>query len=129
TGDSKGNRKTVVFNNLAVKQKAVLQPVFKHRRWVEQQKSMDPGNGEKSIKEVEADLPPLTGEDASLTRYINHAETVKIQLDNFYNGDNRYKKHRWDMRRARQEEYSRVADQLLHMVGGSIGQQRDPDNK
>jgi len=56
-------------------------------------------------------------------------QTVKLQLDTFYNGRNRYKKHFWDMRRARQEEFNRIADQLLGMVGGSVGQQRDPANK
>ncbi|KAF9951295.1 hypothetical protein BGZ72_007152 [Mortierella alpina] len=127
--DSKNKEGPIVFNNLAVKQKAVLQPTFKHRRWVEQQKNQDPGNGHKAISEIESELPPLLGEDASVTAYIDHVQTVKVQLDRFYNGRNRYKKHRWDMRRARQEEYNRIADQLLKMVGGSIGQQRDPANK
>ncbi|CAO3572041.1 unnamed protein product [Mortierella alpina] len=127
--DSKAKENPIVFNNLAVKQKAVSQPTFKHRRWVEQQKSQDPGNGEQSISNIESELPPLRGEDASISKYIDRVQTVKLQLDTFYNGRNRYKKHRWDMRRARQEEFSRIADQLLGMVGGSVGQQRDPANK
>ncbi|KAG0097641.1 hypothetical protein BGZ93_002305 [Podila epicladia] len=51
-------------------------------------------------------------------------------LDSFYNGNKyQFKRHVWDTQKAKEEEYVRVANSLLHAVGGSIGAKRDPDNK
>ena len=35
----------------------------------------------------------------------------------------------YDARRAHEGEYSKITDQLLRMVGGSIGRRKDPDAK
>lgn len=51
---------------------------------------------------------------------------VENDLDAFYNQSS-FWKHKWDARRARQEEFSRVANSLLQMVGGSIGEKRRED--
>ncbi|KAF9994920.1 hypothetical protein BGZ65_009442, partial [Modicella reniformis] len=83
----------LIFHNLAIKQKAVYQPHFKHRRWMQEEKSKDPGNGLRSIQDIETALPPLRGEGASLTTYLDEYKAVKGQLDDFYNGNNRFKKH------------------------------------
>ncbi|KAF9922742.1 hypothetical protein FBU30_007139 [Linnemannia zychae] len=53
---------------------------------------------------------------------------VENDLDIFYNRSN-FAKHHWDARRARQEEFSRVANSLLQMVGGTIGEKRREDQK
>ncbi|KAF9344368.1 hypothetical protein BGX34_005750, partial [Mortierella sp. NVP85] len=47
------------FFNLAVNQKAVYQPTFKVRRWLEKEKhTVGPGDT-LSIKEIESRFPPL----------------------------------------------------------------------
>ncbi|KAG0352061.1 hypothetical protein BGZ54_002981 [Gamsiella multidivaricata] len=77
------------FYNLAVKQKAVYQPMLKHRRWMNQQK----GNG--PISAIESELPALRGENSGLADYLNEYDKVKHHLDVFYNGHNhQFKKHR-----------------------------------
>ncbi|KAG0287377.1 hypothetical protein BGZ98_004658 [Dissophora globulifera] len=59
-----------------------------------------------------------------------HREKYQEDLEKFYNGDNfQYKKHNWDARRAKQEEYSRVTIELLKAVGGSIWARRHGNNK
>ncbi|KAF9138281.1 hypothetical protein BG015_002437 [Linnemannia schmuckeri] len=39
------------------------------------------------------------------------------------------KKHKWNAKKARTQEYRLVADRLLQLVGGSTGAKRDKDNK
>ncbi|KAG0222161.1 hypothetical protein BGW42_006817, partial [Actinomortierella wolfii] len=145
------------FFNLAVKQKAVSQPTFKYRRWMETQKSMPTMQDQQSdsnsieiqqdgstinsddttttvnkesICSIETAIPPLKGASANVQAYADYQATHKEVLDQFYNGNNfRYKKHKWDAKRARQEEFGRIADSLLRMVGGSIGERRKEDNK
>ena len=65
-----GNTSTesLIFRNLAVKQKAVYQPNFKHRRWMETEKNKDPGNGLKTIQDIETELPRLHGEGACMAK-------------------------------------------------------------
>ncbi|KAG0301577.1 hypothetical protein BGZ99_003391, partial [Dissophora globulifera] len=132
-----------VFHNQSVKTKAVMQPIFKLRRWMEFQKGrqLDVAAGDAmeanvakskplTIQQIESTLPPLSGPEASVLDYTMHREKYQEALEKFYNGDNyRFKKHTWDARRAKQEEYSRVANELLKAVGGSIGTRRHDDNK
>ena len=48
----------------------------------------------------------------------------------FYNGNKfSYKRHKWHAKRARQQEYNQLADGLLRMIGGTIGEKRKPENK
>ncbi|KAG9323017.1 hypothetical protein KVV02_008085 [Mortierella alpina] len=123
-------RTRVVFHNLAIKQKAVYQPELKHRRWMQEQKAKDLGGaGVGSISDIETALPPRRGENACFTDHIGRREQAKGHLDTFYNGNNRFKKHKWDARRAKEEEYRVMTDRLLKLVGGSIGAQRDETNK
>ncbi|KAG0256364.1 hypothetical protein BG011_004594 [Mortierella polycephala] len=83
----------------------------------------------RSISDTEAGLPPLRGEGASLTNYVEQLEAVKGQLDGFYDGNNRFKKHKWDTRRTRDAEYRLITHCLLRMVGGSTGRKRDEADK
>jgi hypothetical protein len=53
---------------------------------------------------------------------------VEADLDSFY-GSVVLKKHKWNARKARTEEYRLIADRLLQLVGGSTGAKRDEDNK
>jgi hypothetical protein len=39
------------------------------------------------------------------------------------------KKHKWNARKARAEEYRLIANRPLQLVGGSTGAKRDEDNK
>lgn len=118
------------YYNLAVKQKAVYQPTFRFRRWLEDEKMATPqGDEEKSITYIETHLPPLRGQDASVIEYVRELEQVEQRLKKFYTGDDhRYQRHRWDMARARQAEYQAIAERLLGIVGGSLGR-RVEDNK
>ena len=128
--------------NLAVNQKAVMQPGFRYRRWLENEKK-------ESISEMESRLPPHRGLGASVTKYCNALKSattdtsmepkdgpeelpkasVGERLLEFYTGaKNRFKRHGWDQERAKQAEYQAIAASLLDIVGGNIGQKLDPAN-
>jgi len=115
------------FFNLAVKQKAVYQPTFKLRRWSENRKQATEIDG-KSITEIETSLPPVRGDRANIADYVERVRGVEEQLHSFYNENHTFKRKRWDSQKARQEEYQRIADSLLKMVGGSYGAMRDVNN-
>jgi len=116
------------FYNLAVKQKAVYQPTFKHRRWLERRKAQLV-HGSQSISDIESSLPPLCGNEGSIQEYVRRLQEVEEHLESFYNSSNVIKKHRWNARRARNEEFRRIADSLLRMVGGSVGRKRADEDK
>ena len=65
-----------VFFNLAVNQKAVRQPTFRHRKWLEEQKSMIPAGSSDSISDIESNMPPLRGKDANISKYLAEVERV-----------------------------------------------------
>jgi hypothetical protein len=110
------------FMNLAVNQKAMYQPTFRFRRWLETEKAMIPDGETESVATIESRLPPLRGTSSSILDYMKALEEVEDRLLKFYTGnDHAYKKHKWDMERARQAEYQVLADRLLGVVGGSIG--------
>ncbi|KAG0227483.1 hypothetical protein BGW41_003808, partial [Actinomortierella wolfii] len=70
----------------------------------------------ESVCSIETAIPPLKGASANVQAYADYQATHKEVLDQFYNGNNfRYKKHKWDAKRARQEEFGRIADSLLRM--------------
>ncbi|KAG0252336.1 hypothetical protein BGZ95_006661 [Linnemannia exigua] len=115
------------FFNLAVKQKAVYQPTFKHRRWLEQRKERA-AEGSVSISHIETSLPSRRGPEASISNYTQREREVEAELDSFY-GNVVLKKHKWNAQKARAEEYILIADRLLQLVGGSTGAKRDEDNK
>ncbi|KAG0244112.1 hypothetical protein BG011_003038, partial [Mortierella polycephala] len=107
--------------------KAVYQPTFKHRRWLERRKGRTV-EGRDSISQIETSLPPRRGPEASISNYIQREQEVEADLDSFY-GSVVLKKHKWNARKARAKEYRLVADRLLQLVGGSTGAKRDEDNK
>ncbi|KAF8958121.1 hypothetical protein BGZ46_002037, partial [Entomortierella lignicola] len=122
------DRKTI-HHNLAINQKAVLQPVFKYRRWLEDEKQKIPKNGSDSIAHIESRLPPLRGLGSSVLNYANDLELIENRLLDFYHGkNNRFKKHILDMTNAKQAEYQAIASRLLGIFGGSIGRPRDDTN-
>ena len=110
-----------------MKQKAVYQPTFKLRRWSENRKQATEIDG-KSITEIETSLPPVRGDRANIADYVERVRGVEEQLHSFYNENHTFKRKRWDSQKARQEEYQRIADSLLKMVGGSYGAMRDVNN-
>lgn len=66
----------------------------------------------------------------STVEYFQELEQVQDRLDAFYNGNNfQYKRHSWDAKRARHEEFRTVANRLLNAVGGSIGRKRAENDK
>jgi hypothetical protein len=119
----------MVFHNLAVKQKAVYQPTFKFRRWLEDRKNINPSNGDSSISNLERSLPPLRGESASFDKYVSRLELVNDRLDEFYNGNKLFARRKWDAKRDRENEYHKIADRLLKMIGGNIGRKKGKRNK
>ncbi|KAG0303018.1 hypothetical protein BGZ98_007060, partial [Dissophora globulifera] len=69
-----------------------------------------------------------TSPASSIKDYVDRLQDVGTQLDSFY--DNVVvKKHKWNARKARDEEYRQIANSLLKLVGGSIGVKRDDNNK
>ncbi|KAF9966593.1 hypothetical protein BGZ70_001851 [Mortierella alpina] len=127
TGDpDKDEVKTL---NLAVNQRAVYQPVFKHRRWSEHKKAQKTSAG-VSIKEIEDDLPPLRGNEADAEAYVARTKDVESTLVKFYSDDDResWKRHKFDLKKAFDEEFRVVADSLLQMVGGTSSAPRDENN-
>jgi len=117
------------FHNVAVSQKAVFQPTLRHRRWLEEAKTIVPEGGGHTISDLESSLPPLRGEGASVIKYLEELERVQEPLDDFYNGKNLlYKRHAWDAERARKEEFRTIANRLLNSIGGSVGATRRKDN-
>jgi hypothetical protein len=119
------------FLNLAVKQKAVFQPTFRFRHWLEgaKQEQVSVDGQQASISNIESRLPSLKGQGSSVFNYVQELERVEECLQNFYAGSgNQYKRHKWDMERARDYEYQLIADRLLGIVGGSFGRRYDPSN-
>ncbi|KAG0345258.1 hypothetical protein BGZ54_005609, partial [Gamsiella multidivaricata] len=112
----------IPHHNLTVNQKAVMQPVFRYRRWLKDEKQLKPEGPERqhqlkpdiglqSTAHIESQLSPLRGPDTSVTNYIEELEKVENRLLEFYNGDNfRFKKHTWDMERAKHIEYQAIAN-------------------
>lgn len=118
------------FTNLAVKQRALYQPSFRFRHWLEASKNKVLDGGEMSISDMESMLPPLRGGDASVTQYVSEEQEFKGSLQTFYDDDhNTFKRHSWDARKAMDGEYDVLCHRLLQMVGGSGGEKRHPTNK
>ncbi|KAI1313011.1 hypothetical protein EDD11_002789 [Mortierella claussenii] len=115
------------FYSLAVKQKAVYQPTLKHRRWLDQRTGRL-ADGQRSVKDIESDLPDLRGTGASVRDYVGRPEDVEVHLDTFYNSV-ALKKHLWDARRAKAEEYRQITNSLLMIVGRSLSAKRKDKNK
>ncbi|KAF9273789.1 hypothetical protein BGZ68_001207, partial [Mortierella alpina] len=84
-----------------------------------------------TIKEIEENLPPLRGDDADVEGYVSRIKEVETTLVNFYSDQDRgsWKRHRFDLKKAFDEEYRMVADSLLRMVGGTSSAPRGEDNK
>ncbi|KAG0220974.1 hypothetical protein BGW41_007389 [Actinomortierella wolfii] len=146
------------FYNLAVKQKAVLQPVLKLRMWMERQKqqelpaladmqvqitavqdsvgqgaqqeiTQEPQRKIRTISDIETAVPPIRGQGANFNMYKQYLDRYWQHLDSFYNTKGRFKKIRWLARRAKMEEYTRLTDSLLRMVDGCVGARRKDGNK
>ena len=119
-----------IYRNLAVKSKAVYQPQFKFRRWMEGQKKIVPPGETTSISDIECGLPALRGENASVINYVTELAKVEERLERFYNGNDMiYKRHKWDAKRAKDREFLEIANSLLKVVGGNVGELRKDDNK
>lgn len=125
--DGESKEPSPKFFNLTVKQKAVYQPTFKHRRRLERRKEQAVEGG-VSIRHIETSLPSRRGPEASVSNYLEREREVEADLDSFY-GSVVLKKHKWNARKARAEEYRLIADRLLRLVGGFTGVKRDKDNK
>ncbi|KAF9117406.1 hypothetical protein BGX30_005523, partial [Mortierella sp. GBA39] len=83
-----------VYFNLAVKSKAVHQPMFRFRRWLEGEKQMIPDGEQESVGNIETRLPALKGQGASVVDYLEELEKVEERLLAFYVGsDHKFKKH------------------------------------
>jgi hypothetical protein len=114
------------FFNLSVKQKAVYQPVLKHRRWLERRR-METMEGGQSISDMESHLPPYRGPDGSVKKYASARQEMETVLYDFHNKP-AIKKNAWNAQLAKEQEFRLVADRLLRMVGGSTGAKREDDN-
>ena len=117
------------FLNLAVKAKAVYQPTFRFRRWLETEKKAIPENEEESIHSIESRLPPLRGSASSVVGYVRELQHVEGRLKAFYAGDDHgFQRRQWDHARARQMEYQAMAERLLSIMGGSLGRRLEDNH-
>jgi hypothetical protein len=83
-----------------------------------------------TIRTIESSLPPLRGANASFADHVEYRKANEAHLDKFYNCKKfRHKKHRHMSKKARALEFHRLADSLLRMVGGSIGEKRKEEDK
>lgn len=83
-----------------------------------------------SICTIESSLPPLRGATASFADHVERRKANQIHLDKFYNGKKyRFKKYKRMSKKARAREFHRLADSLLRMVGGTIGEKRKEGHK
>ncbi|KAF9271681.1 hypothetical protein BGZ68_003203, partial [Mortierella alpina] len=119
------SKEAVVYHNMAVKSKAIYQPILKFRRWLNAGKNVE-NEGERSIQDIEARMPTMRGEQANFEVLTSYLSKHPGQLQEFYG--RQYQKHAWDSRRAMEAEFAAAVDQLLHMVGGSVAKKRRPDN-
>lgn len=114
--------------DLFVKRKAVTQPTQRFQHWLESGKQNTTIGTGRTISEVESSLFLLRDDGASIRLHIEGRDMVEGDLDAFYMyNQSSFWKHKWDARRARQDEFSRVTNSLLQMVGGSIGEKRRED--
>ncbi|KAF9565018.1 hypothetical protein EC968_004278 [Mortierella alpina] len=112
--------------DLAVKRKAVARPTDDFASWLEDRKQNTAGaiTG-TTIQDLESTLPPLVGEGASFCDHVAARRAAEGDLDDFYNSTN-FWKHKWDSEVCQKEEYYKVAEGLLRMIGGSVGRARLP---
>ncbi|KAG0292737.1 hypothetical protein BGZ96_003761 [Linnemannia gamsii] len=81
-----------------------------------------------SITKIESSLPPLRGATVNFAGHVEKHNENAIHLEKFYNGKMyTFKKHKRMTKKARQEEFYKLADSLLRMVGGSIGEKKKKD--
>ncbi|KAG9061655.1 hypothetical protein KI688_007236 [Linnemannia hyalina] len=92
----------------------VVKDAFRFRRWLEDEKHAIQEGEQEIIAKIEGRLPTLKGQGANVVDYVAKLE--------------KYKRHKWDMERARHYEYQLIADRLLGIAGGSIGRPRDSSN-
>ncbi|KAK3841254.1 MAG: hypothetical protein J3R72DRAFT_491720 [Linnemannia gamsii] len=62
----------------SVKHKAVHQPIFRHRRWLENEKAVIPEGEEESVADIETRLSPLRGQSASAINYVDEAIVERL---------------------------------------------------
>ncbi|KAG0273526.1 hypothetical protein BGZ95_010671 [Linnemannia exigua] len=143
------------YINLAAKQKAVAQPTLRHRTWMNRQKGADLKTHSSpptiniestasstvdqpsisiteslSISTIESSLAPLRGSAADFAAHVQGREMHKVHLNKFYNDRRfRFKKFKRMSQKARQREFEHLADSLLRMVGGSIGEKKKEEDK
>jgi hypothetical protein len=109
-----------------VKRKAVSRPTDSFSNWLEDRKDSTIGvSTGKSIHNIETALPPLKGDGASFREHVAARHACEDDLDNFYNKSN-FWKHQWDVKVCRKEEFYKVAEGLLNMIGGSVGRPKEP---
>ncbi|KAG9071286.1 hypothetical protein KI688_005497 [Linnemannia hyalina] len=120
---------TTRYFDLVVKRKAVSRPSDSFAGWLEDRKEFTTGSSTgRAIQDIETALPPLMREGASFREYVAARRASEEDLDNFYNQTN-FWKHKWDSEVCRQEEFCKVAEGLLKMIGGSVGRPRMPHRR
>ncbi|KAG0357640.1 hypothetical protein BGZ54_000260 [Gamsiella multidivaricata] len=117
---------TTQYFDMVVKRKAVSRPTDSFANWLEERKENSIGASTgRTIQDIETDLPLLKGEGASFRKYVAARRASEEDLNNFYNNTN-FWKHGWDAEVCRKEEFYKVTNGLLNMIGGSVGRPRLP---
>ncbi|KAF9956089.1 hypothetical protein BGZ72_003026 [Mortierella alpina] len=120
------NPQPAQYFDLVVKRKAVARPTDDFANWLEQKKQHTMGaTTGRTVQDLESTLPPLQGDGSSFCQHVAARRAVEVDLDRFYNSSN-FWKHRFDAQVCYKEEFHKVAEGLLNMVGGSVGRPRLP---
>jgi len=81
--------------DVVVKQRAVEQPTKRFQHWLNNQKEAIRIDSNSTFADVEASLPPLRGEGASVRFHVQARRQAEPVLDALYNQSN-FVKHAWD---------------------------------
>ncbi|KAG0040347.1 hypothetical protein BGZ82_003652 [Podila clonocystis] len=87
------------FRNLVIKSKALYQPQFRHRRYLESSKSDEVQASERSIK------PHKGIYDDKVLDFVESRIDASLTLNHHYNNTFRHRWHLWEFEKAKEAEY------------------------
>ena len=97
---------------LKLKSKALSDPVYKYKKWLESEKELH-----ESLHEQERDLARRPNE--TIEDYAARYNTLKATLNHFYNST-KLKRHKSLLKRASQGEFDRALNAILKIVDRSM---------
>jgi hypothetical protein len=113
----KGSGEARVVRNLAIKAKAVREPMKLYSNWLHSAKESYDENDEDKISAWERELERKSSQ--RWNEYFQTYVTTFMKLSLFYNS-NSMKRRKWDVKKALRGEYDRAVNAILRMVDTDI---------